>query len=180
MRKLLFLITILILLISPTVRAEETELPTPKPLAHPEPSRTIPELRLQASIQPLQPQEQTELEVITTQPIQTATQAVNRSGYYPGNEYVPCNCTWYSKSQRPDLPNDLGNGGEWYFNAQARGYDVGLTPRVGAVADAVGYMHVSIVRAVHGDTITVEEMNYNGPCIINTRVTPVSEWRYIY
>lgn len=100
---------------------------------------------------------------------------------YPGNTYTAGNCTYYAKSRRPDLPNNLGNADTWYSNAQAQGFSVGHRPQVGAVAAAKGYMHVAIVTAiVDNNTIQVTEMNYQGYGIISSRNAPASEFRYIY
>lgn len=97
-----------------------------------------------------------------------------------GNLYIAGNCTWYVKSRRPDLPNDLGNADTWYARAAYQGYAVGYSPRVGAVAAAIGYMHVAIVTAIHGSSVTIIEMNYQGYGIVSSREAPTSEFRYIY
>lgn len=97
-----------------------------------------------------------------------------------GNTYYYGYCTWYAKQRRPDLPNMLGNGGQWVANAAARGYATGTTPRAGAIAEMPG--HVAYVESVNGDgTIVISEMN--GPAgwgAIDTRTMPASQYRYIY
>lgn len=101
----------------------------------------------------------------------------------PGNDYDAGNCTWYVKSKRPDLPNNLGNANTWGINAQAWGWDYSSTPRVGSVAvdEAIGdYGHVAIVENVSGDSVTISEMNWNGLGVVSTRTVPASMYKYIY
>jgi surface antigen len=97
-----------------------------------------------------------------------------------GNTYYQGYCTWYAKQRRPDLPNMLGNGGQWVANAAARGYATGTAPRAGSIAEIPG--HVAYVEAVNGDgTIVISEMN--GPAgfgVVGTRTVPASQYRYIY
>lgn len=97
-----------------------------------------------------------------------------------GNTYYYGYCTWYAKQRRPDLPNRLGNGGQWVANAAAQGYATGSAPRAGAVAETTG--HVAYVESVNGDgTIVISEMN--GPAgwgVVGTRTVPASQYRYIY
>ena len=97
-----------------------------------------------------------------------------------GNSYYYGYCTWYAKQRRPDLPNRLGNGGQWVASAAAMGYATGSTPRAGAIAEIPG--HVMYVEAVNGDgTIVISEMN--GPAgfgVVGTRTIAASSARYIY
>jgi len=98
-----------------------------------------------------------------------------------GNTYYYGYCTWYAKQRRPDLPNRLGNGGQWVMNAAAQGYATGTTPRAGAIAETYG--HVAYVESVNGDgTMVISDMN--GPAgfgAISTRTVPVSQYfGYIY
>lgn len=101
-----------------------------------------------------------------------------------GNLYTPGNCTWYAKSKRPDLPNSLGNANRWYSNAQAQGWNVGLTPKKGAVATttAGGLGHVAYVEGVSidGEYVTISEMNYQGLYSTNTRTVHYTTFKYIY
>lgn len=99
-----------------------------------------------------------------------------------GNTYYAGYCTWYAKSRRPDLPNNLGNASTWLARAAAQGFATGSAPRVGAIAHArTGYMHVAYVEAVHGNgTITVSEMNYTGFNVVSQRTAPAGEFSYIY
>ena len=97
-----------------------------------------------------------------------------------GNTYFKGYCTWYAKERRPDLPNMLGNGGQWVANAAARGIATGNAPKVGAVAETSG--HVAYVEAVNADgTITISEMNGTaGFGAVGSRNVPASQYNYIY
>lgn len=97
-----------------------------------------------------------------------------------GNTYFKGYCTWYAKERRPDLPNMLGNGGQWVASASAQGYATGNEPRVGAVAETPG--HVAYVESVNADgTITISEMNGTaGFGAVGSRNVPASQYRYIY
>lgn len=147
-----------------------------KQLKIPTETEELPDRPLPIQKPPEQPQNVPQATVRAT-PAQPPTK---RTTYDPSNLYAPGYCTYYAKQQRPDMPNNLGNADTWYANAAAQGFAVGYTPRVGAVAAAIGYMHVAIVTAVHGDTIEVSEMNYGGLWVVSTRTAPVSEFRYIY
>lgn len=95
-----------------------------------------------------------------------------------GNWYDAGNCTWYVKSRRPDLPNDLGNADTWTIRAAYHGYSTGYTAQVGAVAQ-LG-MHVVYVEAVSGGMMTISEMNYLGLYQTDTRTIPSAGWSFIY
>lgn len=101
-----------------------------------------------------------------------------------GNTYAPGNCTWYAKSRRPDLPNSLGNANTWYYRAQALGWNVGSTPKKGAVGTSTaGWLgHVVYVEGVSldGQSVTISEMNYGGLYSMNTRTVHYTEFNYIY
>jgi surface antigen len=104
-------------------------------------------------------------------------------GYYvdsSGNTYYNGYCTWYAKNRRPDLPNMLGNGGQWTANAAARGYATGSAPRAGAIAESPG--HVAYVESVNPNgTMVISEMN--GPAgfgKVDSRTVPSSGYSYIY
>lgn len=108
---------------------------------------------------------------------------VPQKGYYvdsAGNTYYNGYCTWYAKDRRPDLPNMLGNGGQWVANAAARGYATGSAPRAGAIAEIPG--HVAYVESVNPDgTMVISEMN--GPAgfgNVGTRTVPSGQYKYIY
>ncbi|HET8884271.1 MAG TPA: CHAP domain-containing protein [Candidatus Saccharimonadales bacterium] len=116
-------------------------------------------------------------QVVTYQSAAPAT--TSYTGSTAGNTYAWGNCTWYVKNKRPDMPNQLGNGGQWAGNAAARGYATGSTPRVGAVAEQAG--HVAYVEAVNGNNVTISEMNYAGGIgQVHTRTVPASTFHYIY
>ncbi|HRJ05987.1 MAG TPA: LysM peptidoglycan-binding domain-containing protein [Candidatus Saccharibacteria bacterium] len=105
--------------------------------------------------------------------------ASTQRGSSAGNTYAYGWCTWYAKEMRPDLPNNLGNGGQWVANAAAQGIPTGSTPRVGAIAEEPG--HVAYVEAVNGGMITISEMGYNySPGQVNRRTVPAANYRYIY
>lgn len=97
-----------------------------------------------------------------------------------GNTYEPGQCTWYVKSRRPDLPNDLGDASSWLYNAQAQGMATGSTPRVGAVGWSPG--HVVYVESVNGDgTVTISDMNGRWvPYELGNYTYPASKYVYIY
>lgn len=110
---------------------------------------------------------------------------VNRyAGDSSGNTYAAGNCTWYAKSRRPDLPNSLGNANTWYVRAAAMGWNVGATPKKGAIGVSTsGYLgHVVYVEGVSldGQTVTISEMNYRGLYSMNTRTVHYTEFKYIY
>lgn len=100
----------------------------------------------------------------------------------PGNDYVPGQCTWYVANKRK-TPLTLGNAGNWYSQAQSWGFLVGPVPKVGAAAVSTEgyYGHVAYVEEVYSNgTILISEMNWHGPYIVNNRITPASDWGYIY
>lgn len=101
-----------------------------------------------------------------------------------GNLYTPGNCTWWAKSKRPDLPNNLGNANTWYGRAQAQGWNVGFTPKKGAVATTTaGWAgHVAYVEgvSVDGQYVTISEMNREGLYVVSYRTVYYTEFQYIY
>lgn len=100
-------------------------------------------------------------------------------GSSAGNTYTPGYCTWYAKSRRMDLPNNLGNAFTWVSRAAAQGIPTGSTPRVGAIGQSGN--HVVYVERVNGDgTVTVSEMNWEGLYVISTRTAAASSFQYIY
>lgn len=106
------------------------------------------------------------------------------AGDSSGNGYSAGYCTWYAKSRRPDIPNNLGNANTWYARAAAQGWNVGLTPKKGAVATSTaGYWgHVAYVEGVSldGQYVTISEMNYRGLYIVSSRTVHYTEFKYIY
>ena len=123
---------------------------------------------------------QTKASASTNTSVRRSTSTVGRASS-AGNSYYYGYCTWYAKQRRPDLPNRLGNGGQWVMNAAAQGYATGTTPRAGAIAEMPG--HVAYVESVNGDgTLVISEMN--GPAgfgVVGTRTVPASTYfGYIY
>ena len=101
------------------------------------------------------------------------------NGGYPGQ------CTWYVNYIRPDLPNGMGNGGQYLANARAKGLPTGSIPRVNAVivSRESRWGHVEVVVSVNGDRIVTRGMNYAGAGIITERNRHVNEGNiigYIY
>jgi surface antigen len=100
-------------------------------------------------------------------------------GSSAGNAYYAGYCTWYAKSRRPDMPNNLGNADTWVVRAAAQGFATGSTPRAGAIGQQG--MHVVYVERVNRNgTVTVSEMNYKGFGVVSSRTVPASTFRYIY
>lgn len=110
--------------------------------------------------------------------VTSPTQATRGSS--AGNTYAWGYCTWYAKSMRPDLPNNLGNGGQWVARAASQGFAVGSKPRAGAIGEQPG--HVVYVKSVNKNgTVNVSEMNYNGGVgVVSHRTVPASMFTYIY
>lgn len=96
-----------------------------------------------------------------------------------GNAYDYGYCTWYVKSRRPDLPNNLGNADTWVYGAQTHGIPTGTEPEEGAVGQQG--MHVVYVEKVNTDgTVFISEMNFAGWDVISHRTVPASSFTYIY
>ena len=112
---------------------------------------------------------------------QTAPKRVVQKAVSNANSYSRGQCTFYIASQR-NVPGNWGNAREWLANARAAGWATGSVPQVGAIAwtGAGRAGHVSIVRAVMGSQILVQEMNYNGVGVISSRVANASEFVYIF
>jgi surface antigen len=84
---------------------------------------------------------------------------------YTANTYPAGQCTWGAKEMAPWVGNYWGNGGDWVASAAALGYEVGTTPKVGAIAVWTdgGYGHVAYVTDVAANGhIQVKESNYGG------------------
>lgn len=95
------------------------------------------------------------------------TSYINEQNTYPIGQ-----CTWAVKTLAPWIPNYLGNACGWATAAQAKGFSVGKTPRVGSIViwpnDGGGYGHVAYVTDVASDTrIQVKEANYAGKQFIS-------------
>lgn len=115
-----------------------------------------------------------------------------RGGNGGGGEplYPIGQCTWWVAKRRPDLPYfaaESGDARNWARSAAARGFPVGTTPRVGAVAvfapDQYGagrYGHVAYVTAVSGAEMTISEDNFRGDRKPGERTIPFEGLRFIY
>jgi surface antigen len=109
---------------------------------------------------------------------QPATSTISR-GPTSGNTYTWGYCTWYAKSRRPDLPNNLGNADTWVSRAAAQGIPTGSTPRSGAIGQRG--MHVVYVERVNADgTVYISEMNYQAVGVVTFRTVAASYFYYIY
>jgi surface antigen len=96
-----------------------------------------------------------------------------------GNTYAPRNCTWYAKSKRPDLPNNLGNANTWVSRASAQGIATGSVPKAGAIGQQGN--HVVYIERVNGDvTVHLSEMNFDYNGGFRYRNAPASNFSYIY
>ncbi|MDB5163742.1 MAG: amidase [Candidatus Saccharibacteria bacterium] len=95
------------------------------------------------------------------------------------NTYARGNCTWYAKSRRPDLPNNLGNAYTWISRARSQGMPTGKEAKVGAIGQSGN--HVVYVEKLNPDsTIFISEMNYTSYGKITQRTLPASSFMYIY
>ncbi len=100
-------------------------------------------------------------------------------GSASGNLYTAGNCTWYVKSRRSDIPNNLGNASTWVTRASAQGMATGSAPQAGAVGQRGN--HVVYVESVNSDgTITISEMNHKGLYVQTVRTLPADYFTYIY
>ncbi|HEY4027547.1 MAG TPA: CHAP domain-containing protein [Candidatus Dormibacteraeota bacterium] len=95
-----------------------------------------------------------------------------RAGTVPFNRFPFGQCTWYVAS-KVSIPWN-GDAWTWYGSAQAAGWTVGSTPRVGAIMvtwESRIFGHVSYVEAVNADgSWIVSEMNYVGWGVIDQRM----------
>ena len=81
------------------------------------------------------------------------------------NTYPWGQCTWGAKEMAPWVMNYWGNAGDWAASAAAAGFEVGTTPKVGAIIVWTngGYGHVAYVTEVREDGyIQIIESNYAG------------------
>ncbi len=107
--------------------------------------------------------------------------------YDKSNGYDYGYCTWYAKTRRPDLPNNLGNASTWKILAQRAGFSVGNSPRTGAVIWTPPrdyYGHVGYVEKVNSDgSVEVSEMNVAGFGVLSHKKLSASQaaaYGYIY
>ena len=93
-------------------------------------------------------------------------------------------CTWYVAS-RTFVPWN-GHAKSWLTNARAYGFLTGSVPAAGSIVVTTEnrwYGHVAFVEAVHGNTITVSEMNYVGWGRKSVRTIPINSYKirgYVY
>jgi len=92
-------------------------------------------------------------------------------------------CTWYV-AQRRYVPW-AGHAKQWIANARAYGYQIGNSPKAGAiiVTRESWYGHVGYVESVGSGTVTFAEANYKGLGVITRRTLKVNDRRilgYIY
>lgn len=81
------------------------------------------------------------------------------------NTYPIGQCTWGVKEVAPWVGNHWGNAAQWLSAARRAGFQIGQTPRVGAVAVWTNsyYGHVAYVTEVQSPhRIRVQESNYAG------------------
>lgn len=98
-------------------------------------------------------------------------QAIAHKANHAGNLYPVGQCTWGVKGLAPWASNYWGNANTWHTYAQQQGFQVGTSPRAGAIAvwpqdGIIGgrtYGHVAYVTHVESATrIQVQEANYAG------------------
>lgn len=95
------------------------------------------------------------------------------------NLYTNGQCTFYAKSMRPDLPNNLGNADTWTVRAAQQGFSTGTTPQAGSIGQKG--MHVVFVESVNGDgTFNLSEWNYRRPYEKTSRTVSSAGWSFIY
>ncbi|MFD1045179.1 CHAP domain-containing protein [Kibdelosporangium lantanae] len=77
---------------------------------------------------------------------------------------------------------NYGDAKYWDDNARNHGFRVDSTPTTGAIAqtDNGRYGHVAIVDSVHGNTVTVEDYNWNGDGHYLVHDVSTSSFRYIH
>lgn len=137
------------------------------------------EARLQQHINELNAQLQAKREAGIASATKPKLATAQFKFFSSGNDYFKCQCTWYAKSKRPDLPNNLGNANTWVSRARAQGIPTGSTPRVGAIGQRG--MHVVYIERVNSDgTVYLSELNYNYRCGFRYRIAPASYFYYIY
>jgi len=128
--------------------------------------------------QTLQAEQYQELSKLTFKPAKAPVAPQNTAG----NTYTRLYCTWHVKNLLSWVENGWGNANMWGSNARQQGFVVSRDPIVGSVAQtSSGSLgHVAVVIAVGNGSVTVDEMNYKGLGIRNTRTTSTSDWVYIY
>lgn len=102
----------------------------------------------------------------TTFQVSTAQLPIPKTSPSTGpNTYPVGQCTWGAKELAPWIPNYLGHAKYWANNAKGHGFQVGTSPRVGAIAVWTDgqFGHVGVVTAVDSSNrIRIKESNFNG------------------
>ncbi len=89
-------------------------------------------------------------------------------GYSPvyngSNGYDWGYCTWYVAKELGNVPSNWGNANTWAYYAARSGWDVSVTPSVGAIAQtsAGAEGHVAIVEWVSDDGTQMRYRDMNG------------------
>lgn len=124
-------------------------------------------------------------EVLADRPLYSIPQlekAVTAAPRAPqSNSYELYSCTWWVKHWKPSVGN-WGNANNWGYAAQAQGWTVSSTPVAGAVAWSTRgyYGHVALVLEVNGDSVVIQEGNYDFNGSVRTVSVPTSSYQYIY
>lgn len=128
-------------------------------------------------IKMLEPIAQIEFEPIA--PLELADYPTAPAGTY-ANTYAPANCTWYVASMK-QIPGSWGNAATWADRAAADGITVSPVPVDGSIAQHAGGLgHVAVVRAISGDMVLIDEMNYDWQGSVRQDWQPVADYVYIY
>lgn len=82
------------------------------------------------------------------------------------------------KVNKFEIPRAIGDAGQWGYSARRLGYRVDNTPAIGSVAWTTNgeYGHVAWVAEISGNTVTVEEYNWDWDYKHHTRVMPISAY----
>lgn len=94
------------------------------------------------------------------------------------NRFYAGNCTWFVRHYKK--VTWWGNANMWIRNARAQWYKIGKTPVPGSIVQLTGrwynprYGHVAIVLQVHGNTMTIIDMNYSGRNVVTERKISVN------
>jgi len=114
----------------------------------------------------------------STPPTPASSESTAANGYSYGYG------TYYVVTRR-NIPPNWGEAKMWYAHARAAGYNVGDTPKKGAIAwtDRGPYGQVAIVEDISADgtQVTISEMNGEGGWNrVTTRTALASSFKYIY
>lgn len=81
--------------------------------------------------------------------------------------YNSGNCVWWGAYKRPDIAAIISgsgwDGGQWYDKLSSLGFDVGQTPKVGAIAEFSSPGHVAYIESLgENGSFNVSEMDAYG------------------